>query len=731
MVNKTRNGLNNNWNFPKGVFIVFLVFIMGLFGVYVLLAISPTIYGRNMDDFAANRNTVKTILTANRGTIYDSEKKILAVNVSSYNVIAYLSASRTGSSPKPLHVIDKHLTAEKLAPILKMEVKSIENLLNNDLYQVELGPGGRGITELTKEEIVALQLPGIDFIENSKRYYPNGDFASYLIGYAKQYEKNVPVNGVLKTEYSIVGELGIESKYNNLLQGTNGYLQFQKDRFGYKIPDTKEIRQNPVDGSDIYLTLDSNIQRFLEDAVKESAAIYNPEWLMLTAMDAKTGDILGSASTPSFNPNTMNIVNYENPLTSYVFEPGSTMKIYTFMCAIDKGTYQGSTTYASGQFKIGSDTVNDWNQKGWGIITYDKGFEYSSNVSVANLLSKYINKADLKSCLTKFGFGKATGIELARELSGQISFNYPIEVTAAGFGQGITTTAIQHLQALSIVANNGSMVTPHAINKIFNPNTGKTTYQREIVKSAPLVKTSTVKKIKELMFNTVNGTDAGTTARSYHIEGFNIIGKTGTAQIFDNATGKYLTDQNDFIYSFAGMFPGDDPDIIIYAAVKKPTWGTSGAISKATKAVIKSIATYLNIYDQKVITNSMQEIEMGSYINKHTTAVQSELKALGFDVVVIGKGDTIIKQNPNPTTKLLTNDKIILLTNDSILVMPSLKGWSRLEAVSFFDLINLKYELNGFGYVITQSIATKTILKGDEIIKLDLAKKYNLDIIEE
>ena len=145
-------------------------------------------------------------------------------------------------------------------------------------------------------------------------------------------------------------------------------------------------------------------------------------------MDAKTGAILGSGSSPSFDPNLRDITNYENPLVTYLYEPGSTMKTYTYMCAIDNAKYNGADTYQSGNILIGDAIVNDWNKYGWGTINYDKGYEYSSNVGIANLMTKYLSAGELKSCLTKYGFGKKTGIELTREQEGDISFKYSIEV---------------------------------------------------------------------------------------------------------------------------------------------------------------------------------------------------------------------------------------------------------------------------------------------------------------
>jgi penicillin-binding protein 2B len=723
----TRGNTNNYWDKPMQAYKVSLVVIGILYLFFCYLDLSPVIYGKNMDAFAANRNTVKTTLPANRGTIYDKDSNILSINVSSYTVIAYLSANRTGSNPTPLHVVDKEGTALALAPILGMDASYILKLLSKEVYQVELGPGGRAITELKKEEIEDLNLPGIDFIEKDKRYYPNGDFASYITGYAKSYDdEESGTNG-----YTIVGELGIESKYNDLLSGIDGYLEYQKDRFGYKIPDTKETRINPIDGNNIYLTIDSTIQRFMEDAVDDSVKNYNPEWLVLTAMDAKTGDILGSVSTPSYDPNKLNITNYQLPLTSYLYEPGSTMKTYTYMCAIDKGTYDGNETYKSGQITIETDTINDWNQTGFGTITFDKGFEYSSNVGVANIVQKYITKTELKLCLGSYGFGKTTDIELPHEVNGDISFNYPIEVAAAAFGQGISSTPIQQLQALTIIANNGKMLTPHIISKIVDPNTGEVTYERKVESTDQLVKESTIAKIKELMYNTVNNKDKWTTGTAYYIDGFDIIGKTGTAQIFDPKTGKYLNSENQVIHSFAGMFPKDDPEIIIYGAMKKPTTGKSAGLYKPTKEIISSIAKYLNIYHTENPNINVEEYTMPSFINKNITDVTNILNQHSLDIVVIGNGNVVVKQVPSNGSTVISGDKIFLVTNDSKFTMPSLIGWSRMEAITLLSLYNLNYELDGYGYVTTQSIAPNTLIKGDEVVTLNLTKKYNLDIPEE
>ena len=680
-----------------------------------------------MDKFAKARNTVTKTLYAKRGTIYDKDGNTLALNVYSYTVVAYLSDTLTTDPKNPKHVVDKKTTAEKLAPLLNMTAEYIERLLNTDAYQVELGPGGRGITELKKEEIQELELPGIGFIENEKRYYPNGDFASYIVGYAKQYDKVVRDGDSSSIQTTIVGELGIEAKYDDLLKGTNGSLKQQQDRYGYQIPDTKEYKTPAIDGSNIYLTIDSNIQRFLESAIKEYANEYNPEWMMITAMDAKTGKILGTASSPSFDPNLRNITNYENPLVSYVYEPGSTMKTYTYMCALEKGTYDGNATYQSGYYKIGEDTVNDWNRTGWGTVTFDKGYEYSSNVGIANILNRFINKDDLKACLKRYGFGQKTGIELAREQTGDISFNYPIEVATAGFGQGITTTQIQNLQALTIIANNGKMLKPHIIEKIVDPNTGKVTYQSKKEESKQLVKQSTVDKMKELMWNTVHGTDAGTTGTAYNIEGFDVIGKTGTAEIFDNETGAYLTGKNAYIFSYSGMYPKDDPEIIIYGAMRKPSWGESRGLYKAIREIMESIAKYRNMFGDTENENNIVTYQIPSYLSKNKDDVIKDLQTQNITPVIIGNGSKIIRQYPEKSSLVMTGDKVMLLTNDENVTLPNLNGWSRGDVAHLCDLLNIKVEFEGHGYATSQSIQEGTKIAGTETLKITLQEKYNTE----
>lgn len=721
---KDKKTVKKNWNEPKyfmlGVFFCLLLII----GQLVYICLFPTIYGIDMEKLAASRNTYSKTLYAKRGTIYDNANNALALNVSSYTVIAYLSPSRTGDSKIPKHVVDVQATATALSPILNMTVEKLVELLSKDKVQVELGPGGRGITELVKKQIEDLKLPGIDFIESYKRYYPNGDFASYILGYAKSKEIT-DEDGNITTQ--IVGELGLESKYNDWLTGTNGFLSYQRDRYGYKIPDTKENRIEAIDGADIYLTIDSNIQRFTESAMRDLESIYHPVWGVMAIMNAKTGKILATSSIPSFDPNVKNIVSYQSPLVTYTFEPGSTMKTYSYMCSIDSGRYDGSALVHSGKLVIGDAEVRDWNSGvGWGNITFDLGFVYSSNVAASTLVQTVISKSELRDCLEKFGFGDTTGIELANEATGNITFTYPIEVATASFGQGITTTVVQLLQGLSIIANDGKMVTPRIVDKIIDTNNNEILYESKTKKSEQLVQKSTTDKMRELMNAVINSGDPNSSGSRYQTSPVTLIGKTGTAQIA-SSTGGYLTGNTDYTYSFAGMFPGDNPEIVIYAAIQKPAYGALVALSTAVKEVVNNVAKYLNM-NGATATNSTVEIEqVKSYISKDVNTVTAELQSKNIKTVTIGAGNEIIYQYPSSGSNVLSYDKIILITNDQNITMPDFTGWSKKEAKAILDIIKVKYEMTGTGYITSQDIPPGTPITGETIIKLNLSDKYNLE----
>jgi len=669
----------NKIHISKFVFIGGLLLFCAIIARLIFLNLATKIDGIDLKKFAKNRNTTKEILVASRGVIYDKNEEVLAETVDSYTVIAYLDSSRSKNSTKPRHVVDKEMTAEKLAPLINMTKERILELLSQEgLYQVELGPGGRGLTELQKDSIEKLKLPGIDFITTSKRYYPNLDFASYILGYVVKDDKGL-----------MNGEMGIESKYNDELTGVNGSVTYQQDASGYKLLNIPEIRIEKEDGYNIYLTIDSNVQLMTERALNASFNESGATSAIFVVAEAKTGKIISSATKPSFDPNQKNITNYLNPLVSISFEPGSTMKTYTYMATMEKGNYNGSDTYTSGSMEISGYTIKDWNVWGWGDISYDVGYTYSSNIGVANLMQKYLTGDELIAYQKKLGFGSKTGIELQGEVAGQIDYKYDIEVANASFGQGIKTTPIQQIKALTAISNDGYLLDPTIVEKIVDPNTNKVVYQAKKQKGTKVASIGTVNHMKDLMDQVVNGSGTGT---DFHLDGYNIIGKTGTAEVYNEQEGYYYSTYYKNYRSFAGMYPKDNPKYIFYIAFQD--LDSSIPMSNAVKSLIKDLEAYYNLTN--VRENSKKNYNIENYLNKKTDDVKNVLNVNGVQYIVIGDGNKIIDQYPKESN--IVNGKVLLLTNGNFSEV-DINGLSSKEAKEFCNLVNIPCDMKGNGFV--------------------------------
>ena len=719
-----KKGIVNNDRFKVSkivIIVTFFLFLILIFRLCYLCLVDYKVGDSTIAAFIKNRNTKEEVVMPKRGTIYDVNGNVLANDVVSYTLIAYLSNERVDAKGNKNYVEDIDDTSTKLAEALGVTKEEIKNILTNgkenNKYQVEFGTIGKGLSELAKESIDKLNLQGIDFIKDIKRYYPNGDFASYILGYTVQKEDED------KNKW-IVGELGLEEYYNKELSGKSGYIAYERDKYGYKIANGREYVKPADNGNDIYLTIDNNIQLFIETAVKNAQSKSEAEWVVMAAMDAKTGKILGYASTPSFDPNLRNMTSYIDPIATLTYEPGSTMKIFSYMCAVDSGKYDGNTTYTSGSKTYKSEvdgketTISDWKKEGWGNITYDQGFALSSNIAVANIVESVITKEELKSCYAKYGFGVKTGFTMNREEAGSIDYKYQIEAATAGYGQGITTTPLQHLQALTIISNNGTMLKPYIIDKIVDTDTGKTLYTGKTRMTTNVVSSDTTIKMKELMSSVINGDNTNSTGYSYYMDGYSLIGKTGTAQIYDYKNGRYMTGSNENIYSFSGMFPEDNPEIILYAAVKIPK-DTNNYVAPMIKEVEKNITKYLNI---EKTNNDKSSYTLESFYNKDVNYVKSYLESKNIKVLVLGEGNKVSYVYPNTNSVIYEDDLVILKTNKMNNIMIDLTGYSYKEVNAILKLFGINYVLEGTGYVYEQSI-----LPGEEVtdtVTIKLKDKY-------
>lgn len=685
--------------------VIGIVLLFGLIiGKLIYVSASTNIDGINIKKFALSRTTGNKILYASRGSILDSSGEVLAENVNSYTVIAYLDPIRTTKESNPQHVVDIDKTVSELAPIINMDEGRLRNLLSRDAYQVELGPEGRGISELVKEKIEKLKLPGIDFIKESKRYYPYGSFASYIIGYAKKNDDG-----------EIVGEMGIESHYNDELTGENGYYKHQKDAYGYKIANTPVQEKKAKNGYNIELTIDSNIQMYLENAISDLVNNYSTDWVTITVADAKTGAIVGSASNPTFDPNKLNITNYNNPLVAYTYEPGSTMKIFSFASSIEEGLYNGDETYNSGKITVDDYEIKDWNNEGWGKITYDVGFTYSSNVA-ATLLAQKLKKEKMLDYYTKLGFGQKTGIELYGEMKGKVNFMYASELAAASYGQGITVTPIQMIQSLTCLTNNGVTVKPYVVKRITAQN-NKVIFETDRQELNKVYSKETIEKIIDLMDKTVNGEDNAATGVVYKTSEVRLIGKTGTAQ-YTSETGEYTKNSTKNIRSFAGVFPKDNPEYIIYVAIKDLD-GTSRVMGNMTKNIVESISKYKNLSERESNKDESKYVTLKSYLNKNVDNVKEEIKSLNLIPIIIGDGNVVTNQYPVNNKNIIINSKVYLKTNGENINMIDISGWTRTEVITLMNFMGVDYEINGTGKVISTNIMPGNKISEKLIINME------------
>ncbi len=709
----------NNVRYSKAIILFSLLLFALMIGRVTQLALSRKVDGVNLKELASKRITRTQTLSAKRGNIYSKDGEVLAQNVSAYKLIAYLDPKRTTNKKKPQHVVDKEATAEALAPILGLEKDEILKYLNKEnVYQTEFGIKGKNLSELTKKQIEDLNLPGLGFIESFKRYYPKGEFASYTIGYAKT-ETNEKTG-----KETIKGEMGIEKSYESVLKGENGYITYQKDLKGYQIPNTPVIKKEATQGKDIYLTLESNVQFFIEQALKKASSEYGFDWFHVTVLDAKTGAVLGTSTAPSFDPNVRNITNYLDMMIASPYEPGSTMKTFTYMAAMENGVYNGSETYKSGTYVTSDGTeIGDWNRDGWGNITFDKGYVMSSNVAIINIIDRHMNSIMLRQYFRKLGFGSKTGINLPNESAGKIDFKYETEVFNAGFGQGITTTPIQNVQAMTALTNDGIILKPYIVSKIINPENNEVILENTRTEGARVASTMTVQKMLQLMDDCVNG--YGNTGAGFRLASGELIGKTGTSQIATENGSGYIEGKNNVITSFAGIYPKSDPQYIIYASVKKPTNGSQKPLSNAVKEIINNIAKYYGTEENNSSSVTIKEYKLSNYVNKKAEDAKTSLDTLGIKYTVIGSGNKIIKQYPEKNDTITSADTLYLITNDSTLTVPNVTGLSSKLAKNLLQKLDIKVVLNGVGYVTEQSIPEGTTITPGMEITLTLNPKFS------
>lgn len=710
-------------------------------GILVLLVVSNVFFtvitgvhyrsGVNVRKYKDGSTTKSETIYASRGKILDRDGEVIAQDMATYRIIAYLDKSRKGIGDSVAYVDKPKETSQKLAEILNADEEVLYKYLTQEnMYQTYLGNAGSNLTTTQKEAIEKLGLHGIEFEKSVQRVYPTGMFASHLIGFAQS--EDVETDG--KIEKKIIGKMGIEQYLNEELTGKDGKKTYNKDGKNNVIAGTENI-VNPIDGNDVYLTIEKDIQVALEDALDSTMKEMNCKRAWAIIMEVKTGKILGWASYPSFDLNEKNITNYQNMISESQYEPGSVMKSFTYASAIDSGVYNGNATFRSGKFHFtvvngkavrvpsatGSlGTIGDAEGNDWGYISYDEGLIRSANTGICSLLTEVVEPEVFEKYLTKFGFFKEVGVEGVNEAKGQKVFNYPIEKLTTGFGQGSTVTALQLMQAYSAIFGNGKMVKPYYIDKIVDPYTNEIIYQGKKEYTGQPIKKETAKLMREKLYGVFNSPYG--TGKAWKLDGVEMVGKTGTGETVDE-NGHYS--HSNYIKSVMVGAPADDPEIMMYYAYEGShyrVYDTKFFKNAFKQALISTGVTSESTTTSDVTTDydTWQEYTMPSLTNHTLEYAYGKLNGMDINKIVIGNGTSVVKQYPEKESTIVTKQNVFLLTEGTTITMPNMIGWTRKDVQTFANIAKVKISIKGSGTVVSQSVNAGTAVNGDTVIEIEL-----------
>ena len=690
------------------IFVFFFVWILILnIGQMMLIG---TVRGHNLSELADKKYKIDSSLQPNRGKIYDRNGNILADNIESYKLVAVVSDKATEDETNPRHVVDIDKTADELSKFIKLDKSKIKNILGKQgVYQVEFGTAGKDISVEDKKKIEELKLPGIEFIATTKRYYPNGSMLGNFLGFAQ----NSPDSDL------ITGRLGVEKTFDYYLRGKEGHITYAKDAWGKVVSNIPKVEIKPVDGADIYLTIDKNIQGFIDNTLKDIQDKYEPESAFAIAVSPKTGEILGLGQTPAFNPNTQDNLTsaWSNIFYNSAYEPGSTLKTFTMSIMAENNIYKPDSFYRSGSYQVEDATIFDWNKIGWGTITQRHGFQQSSNTLMLTLLNE-LGTEKLKTGLENFGFGKSTNSLYGNEATGDLVFNNKVSAATTVFGQGSTVTAMQMVQAETAILNDGQMLSPNFLQRVHDKTIDKdVNIGKRTVVGNPISK-HTADIMKEELYGVVNGTWAQGGKR-YAVENYSVSGKTGTAEVVDPKTGTYYKSPYKVMHSFIGYAPTEDPQVILYVGLKLPSkeLGASNAngASEIFKPIMENTLNYLNVKKSND-SDEKQSYRMENFVGQSYDTTLVKLQQKTKNIITIGSGENITGQYPSEGNVIRQDERVFLLVSEENIIIPNFVGWSKVDVLNYAKLSGIDIEIEGNGFAKQQSIpAHRFIKKGDKI----------------
>lgn len=689
--------------------------VLAMFGLTIRLGYIQIVKGEELKKGALEQWTKGIYINAKRGTIFDRNGKKLAISVSSHTVWA-----------SPADIKDPANTAKKIAEVLSLDESEVYEKITKDINVIKIK---QWISMEETKKLRDLNLSGIEIVDDNKRFYPYGEFASHIIGF---------------TDIDNNGLYGIERTFDKYLSGTQGMWVKTEDARGVEMPYGGEKIYDPEDGLNVVLTIDETIQHFVEKYAKKKLMETNAENVSIIVMEPSTGDILAMTNMPQYDPNTPRepldektkreweslsqeelqkrwYDMWRNFSINDSYEPGSTFKVIVAAAALEENAVQvNSTFYCNGFVTDIPGAVLKCAR--WynphGHQTFEEGLENSCNVVFVDV-GRRLGKEKLYEYVKAFGFGEKTGIELTGEQAGIIPVNTNIikEVNLAtmSYGHGIAVTPIQLITAVSAIANGGKLMTPRLVSQLVDSegNVVKT-FEPEVKRQ--VISEGTAETLLKLMEGAVS---EGTGSNAY-VPGYRVAGKTGTAQkIIDGryAPGKYIG-------SFVAIAPANDPKIAVLVIVDEPEGIYYGGSVAAPIAgdLIEETLNYLEV-SREFTEEEKEEFQYTEIVPDVRNLTIGEagkiLTQLGFRYTTesynIEENSVVIEQFPLPGTEV-TKGSIIDLYLDSDyksenrIIVPDLSGKAKEDVIRLLDSLGLIYEFEGEGKVIDQ-----TPKPGDEI----------------
>lgn len=688
--------------------------------------------GRSLEAKANSEWQKEISVTATRGDILDRNGSVLVSSANVYRIDFDLDSVRN-------HIKDNDLTMDDIAveisDVTGVEVDDVLKALNrknSDGSDASYAPLIRGVTKAVADSADALGIYGLIVSRDVKRYYPNGNFLASALG-------GINSEGA--------GLTGIELQYDEYLAGIAGMKIGAYDSRGNRLPfDTYKFTP-AIDGSDIVTTVDENLQYIAEKIAQKGLEEHNAKGVHVLIMDPNNGEILAMVNKPDYDPNdpfsgyesfegeTDNdkIQNmWRNWLVSDTFEPGSTFKTVTMIAALEEGLVNDNDIFTcNGSVKFGNTTVHCWKHEGHGTQTLGEVLKNSCNVGMMEI-GERLGIDTLNKYIYKLGFGKTTGIDFPGEASGIVKSSdtvSAIDLATISFGQTNTVTALQLMAAFNAIANGGDLIQPHIVKEISHEDESGNRVIDETIK--PTIKKDLLSdENTALLRSYLERTVTKDGPEGSFVQGYNVGGKTGTAQKVDPTTGTYSSDK--YIPSMVALAPVENPQITVFIAVDGPSNGLyyGGEVAAPLmKELFEEVFKYMDSPLAKERFSIYKNVIIPDVRGKSIEEAKEILKENGLEAEVKGSGKTIVSMDSYPGAIVKEGTTISITAKDNgqvqkEIIMPDLKGTTKEFATSILDNLGLVYEFEGEGTVHSQSITSgNKIVKGTKVTII-LKKEY-------